>query len=175
LLPLVPLLYPPPFLVIILSYANVAFSNEPYGEAFKETLVGDSYKYGITMNAFALNSDTNKGIAMGQVIADSEVNVWVIVFNLMTPALFTNMTMPIKRNVHFIFSETMTNDIVNSFDADSKAVLTGSVVIKAQGYRPGYAPADALKEKVIESCLSLLLQSHRNLILIMTCGRKKKR
>ncbi len=153
----------------------MAFSNEPYGEAFKETLVGDSYKYGITMNAFALNSDTNKGIAMGQVIADSEVNVWVIVFNLMTPALFTNMTMPIKRNVHFIFSETMTNDIVNSFDADSKAVLTGSVVIKAQGYRPGYAPADALKEKVIESCLSLLLQSHRNLILIMTCGRKKKR
>ncbi len=116
LLPLVPLLYlltSYPFLLVLNSYANVAYSNEPYGEAFKETLVGDAYEYGVTINAFALNSDTNKGIAMGQVIADSEVNVWIIVLNLMTPALFTNMTMPIKRNVHFIFSETMTNDIVN--------------------------------------------------------------
>jgi hypothetical protein len=110
--------------------------------------VGESQKYGVTMNAFALISDANNGVAMGQVIADSQVNVWIMVFNLFTPVLYANITAPIKRNVHFIFSETMISSEVNRFDADTKAALTGSIVIKAQGYRSGYDLADALLLKV---------------------------
>ena len=126
----------------------MAYSNEPYGEGLKQALVGESQKYGVTMNAFALISDANNGVAMGQVIADSQVNVWVMVFNLFTPVLYANITAPIKRNVHFIFSETMISSEVNRFDADTKAALTGSIVIKAQGYRSGYDLADALLLKV---------------------------
>ncbi len=126
----------------------MAYSNEPYGEGFQQALVGGSQKYGVTMNAFALSSDTNKGVTMGQVIADSQVNVWIMVFNLFTPVLYANITAPLRRNVHFIFSETMISSEVYRFDADTKAALTGSIVIKAQGYRSGYDLADALLLKV---------------------------
>ncbi len=127
----------------------MAYSNEPYGEGLKQALVGKSQKYGVTMNSFALSSDTNNGVAMGQVIADSPVNVWIMVFNLFTPVLYANITASIKkRDVHFIFSETMISSEVNRFDADTKAALTGSIVIKAQGYRSGYDVADALLLKV---------------------------
>jgi hypothetical protein len=126
----------------------VAYSNEPHGEGLKQALVGESQKYGVTINAFPLISDANNGVAMGQVIADSQVNVWIMVFNLFTPVLYANITAAIKRNVHFIFSETMISSEVNRFDADTKTALTGSIVIKAQGYRSGYDLADALLLKV---------------------------
>jgi hypothetical protein len=47
----------------------------------------------------------------------------------------------IERPVHFVFSETVTNAHVTNFDTAAQAFIHGSVVIKAQGLKPGPNPS----------------------------------
>ncbi len=87
-------------------------------------------------------------IGVGLEISKSPINTWVLVNTSPDIELWDSFFGALERPVHFVFSETMTNSIVPNFALSSLQRMTGSVVIKAQGLKPGHPKAESLIEKM---------------------------
>jgi ABC-type branched-subunit amino acid transport system substrate-binding protein len=139
-----------------ITYCNLIFRDDGYGRGFENALLLGEESHGISMATFSTDESSESLSKLGLKIKESPVNCWVVVLGANEVAARLPILLdPVDRPVHFIFSETVSNSVVTQMKETTVRKISGSVVIKAQGLKPGHPQADALVKTLQESGISV--------------------
>jgi hypothetical protein len=143
-----------------LTYCNLIFMDDGHGRGFENALLLGEESHGISTATFSTDESPESLKRLGLKINESPVNCWVVVLGATEVTEYLAILLdPVDRPVHFIFSETVSNSVVTQMDDPTCdptiRKISGSVVIKAQGLKPGHPKAEALVKTLQEIGISV--------------------
>ena len=137
-----------------LKFANVAHTPDAYGRGLSDALIIAAGPADIKVKSYEL--DVQNPAQLGKTIEASLTNVWIFVHTVQSeiPQLLSVILANVRRDVHFIFSETMSNGVLctrndnqtagTCLSMEDQLRLSGSIVVQAAGFTPSSRKAAGL-------------------------------